>query len=98
MKSKFVFTIGTILALLAGLLALPSSASAATSVLLPVSYTTTAGGDGGQPVANIQAQDQSGSQNDWNKYVEFTTPSANYAGYRTYTVPGGISPSSITAI
>ncbi len=98
MKSKFAITIGTILALLAGLFAMPSPASAATSVLLPVSYTTTAGGDGGQPVANIQVQDQSGSQNDWNKYVEFTTPSANYAGYRSYTVPGGISPSSITAI
>jgi hypothetical protein len=98
MKSKIAITFGIILALLAGLFAMPSPASAATSVLLPISYTTTAGGDGGQPVANIQVQDQSGSQNNWNKYVEFQTPSANYAGYRTYTVPGGISPSSITAI
>jgi len=99
MKRNLVFSICTILALLAGSLAMPSPASAASSTLLPVSYTTTSGGSGGQPVANLTVQDQSGSQNDWNKYIEFTTPSTNtYAGYRTYTVPGSISASSITAI
>lgn len=99
MKRNLVFSICTILAMLAGSLAMPSPAAAASSTLLPVSYTTTSGGSGGQPVANITVQDQSGSQNNWNKYIEFTTPGTNtYAGYRTYTVPGAITPASITAI
>lgn len=75
-----------------------TAVSAATNTLLPTAYVTTAGGSGGQPVANLHIQDQSGTQDDWNKYVEFTTPSANYAGYRQYTLPAGISPSSLTGI
>ncbi len=99
MKRNLAFSICTILALLFGLLAVPSQAWAASSTLLPVSYTTTSGGDGGQPVTVLTVQDQSGSQNNWNNYVEFTTPSTNtYAGYRVYTVPGTIPAASITAI
>ncbi|HEX2997714.1 MAG TPA: DUF1565 domain-containing protein, partial [Anaerolineales bacterium] len=99
MKRKLAFSIGVIVVLLLACVAAPSPAFAATSTLLPVSFTTTSGGDGGQPVANLQVQDQSGSQNDWNKYVEFTTPGTKtYAGYRTYTVPTSIGLSSITAI
>jgi hypothetical protein len=71
----------------------------ATATFSPTSYTTTTGGSGGQPVANLSAQDQSGSQNDWNKYVEFTTPgTAKYAGYRTYTVPSSVTLSTINAL
>jgi hypothetical protein len=77
----------------------PAGSLAASVVITPSSYTTTSGNDGGQPVANLQVKDQSGSQNNWNKYVEFTTPgSATYAGYRSYTVPGGIAPATVTAI
>ena len=98
MKRKLVFSLCTILALLAALFAAPSHVSADSNTLLPVSYTTTSGASGGQPVTNLHVQDQSGSQNDWDKYVEFNTPSAAYAGYRSYTVPTAISIGSITAI
>jgi hypothetical protein len=78
----------------------PSSLeSQAVTTLSPTAYVTTTGASGGQPVANLATQDQSGSQNDWNKYVEFNTPgTAKYAGYRRYTVPTSVTPSSITGI
>jgi hypothetical protein len=67
--------------------------------LNPTSYVTSTGGSGGQPVTNLNVQDQSGSQNNWNKYVEFTTPgTARYVGYRTYTVPTSVTPSTITSL
>ena len=76
----------------------PSVETAATSVtLLPASYTTTRGADGGQPVANLRAQDQSGTQNDWYSYVEFQTPGERYFGYRSYTLDG-IDPASLTSL
>ena len=97
MKRKLVFSLCTILALLSVLFGAPSRVLADSSTLLPVSYTTTSGADGGQPVTNLHVQDQSGSQNDWDKYVEFNTPTA-YAGYRSYTVPTAIATGNITAI
>ncbi len=88
-----------IIVLVALFLTASSSAQAATTILLPNAYTTTQGGDGGQPVTNLHVQDQSGSQNNWNKYVEFTTPgTTQYQGYRTYTVPGSLAISAITGI
>ena len=76
-----------------------SSAVTAVTTLLPVAYTTTSGASGGQPFTNLHGQDQSGTQNDWNKYVEFTTPGTqNYLGYRSYTLPPAINPTAITAI
>jgi hypothetical protein len=80
-------------------LCLPAtSVFAATNTLLPNAYVTTSGGSGGQPVANLRVQDQSGTQDNWNKYVQFTTPGVNYAGYRRYMLPAGISPASISGI
>lgn len=76
-----------------------NSAAATTTTLLPTRYATTSGADGGQPVGNLHVQDQSGTQNDWNKYVEFLTPgSQKYIGYRSYTLPSTIDPATITAI
>lgn len=76
-----------------------SSAVTAVTTLLPVAYTTTSGAAGGQPVSNLHVQDQSGTQNEWNKYVEFTTPgSQKYIGYRSYTLPATIAPTAITAL
>ncbi len=68
--------------------------------LAPVSYTTLSGTSGGQPVSALAVQDQSGTQDTWNDYVEFDTVSAApyYQGYRTYTLPGTVSPSSVTAL
>jgi len=85
----------SLLAVLAGLFVMPLSALAASNTLSPVSYTTTSGTSGGQPVSNLAVQDQSGTANDWDKYVEFI---GSYAGYRAYTLPGSITPSSITAL
>ena len=98
MKFAKLFTLLAAISLLASLFLPLTSVFAATDTLLPSAYVTTSGGSGGQPVANLHVQDQSGTQDDWNKYVEFTTPSANYAGYRKYTLPAGISPASITGI
>ena len=70
--------------------------TAVSKTLLPQSYTTTSGISGGQPVASMQVQDQSGTANNWNKYVEFG--SGLYAGYRSYTLPASISPSSVATI
>lgn len=76
------------------------SAATTTITLLPTSYTTTSGASGdGQVVTNLHLQDQSGQQDDWDKYVEFTTPSIkNYIGHRSYTVPANLDLATITAI
>ncbi len=67
--------------------------------LSPTSYVTLAGGSGGQSVTNLNVQDQSGSQNDFNKYVEFTTPgTAKYVGYRKYTVPASVTLSTVSSL
>ncbi|MBV1856338.1 endo alpha-1,4 polygalactosaminidase [Catellatospora tritici] len=80
----------------AGVALNPSPASAATSVLTPSSLTTSAGTvGGGQPVTNLNVQDQSGTQDTWSKYVEF---GGAYSGQLTYAVPGGVSASAVTGI
>lgn len=69
------------------------------TTLSPTAYVTSSGASGGQSVANLAVQDQSGSQNDWNKYLEFNTPNTSrYIGYRRYTVPTSVTISSITGI
>jgi hypothetical protein len=71
-----------------------------TTTLVPSSYTTTKGADGGQAVAtSIDLLDESGTTNTWSKYVEFqTTSSSDYAGYQTFTLPTTIAPASISSI
>jgi len=98
--NKRTFFVGLALALVCSSIVLTGYPvqAATTTILLPSSYVTTSGSDGGQPVTNLHVQDQSGTQDDWNKYVEFTTPSSNYAGYRRYYLPSGIDRQSITAI
>ena len=87
--------------LIAGLTACgASSTQAASSTLVPTSYTTTAGTSGGQAVAtSIAIQDLTGSQDSWNKYVEFgPNGSQKYDGYQSFTLPTSITPASITSI
>lgn len=99
MKFAKLFTLLAAISLLASLFLPLTSAFAATDTLLPTAYVTTSGGSGGQPVSNLHVQDQSGTQDNWNKYVEFTTPgSSKYAGYRKYTLPAGINPANITGM
>jgi hypothetical protein len=85
--------------ILAATLAGATATSAATTAIAPGSITTTAGATGGQPVTNLAMQDLSGTTDNWNKYVEFGPSGATaYAGYRTYTLPASVVPSSVTAI
>lgn len=77
------------------------SAAATTTTLLPMRYATTSGADGGQPVSALAVLDSPNTQNDadWLKYLELYTPnSAKYIGYRSYTLPAGIDPATITAL
>ncbi len=84
-------------ALLWGVLAVTAvaPAGAASTTLTPASLTTTLGSTGGQPVSALRVQDQSGTADAWNKYVELN---GRYAGYATFTVPGTISPTSVTGV
>lgn len=72
--------------------------AASITTLHPVSYTTLTGSDGGQMVNALWIQDETGSDDHWDRYVEFYTPGTVYKGYRTYTLPAGIDPASITAL
>ncbi|MFN8195273.1 MAG: endo alpha-1,4 polygalactosaminidase [Nocardioidaceae bacterium] len=70
-------------------------AGAATTTLTPASLTTTTGSTGGQGVAALRVQDQSGTTDTWAKYVELN---GRYAGYAGFTVPGTIAPASVTGL
>ena len=71
-----------------------SSGSGSTITLVPSSYVTTVGTSGGQAVAtSIDLLDESGTENIWNKYVEFD---GLYAGYQVFTLPTTIARSSVT--
>jgi hypothetical protein len=76
----------------------PASGAAAAATLFPTSYATLRGGDGGQHVSALALNDQSGTQNDWRRYVEFTTPGATYSGHRTFRLPAGVDPATMTRI
>ena len=66
------------------------------TMLVPLSYVTTAGTTSGQPVASsIDLLDESGTANIWNKYVEFQ---GKYAGYQVFNLPVGIAPSAVKSI
>jgi hypothetical protein len=86
--------------LIAGLTACGASTQAATTTLVPTSYTTTAGTDGGQAVAtSIAIQDLTGSKDSWNKYVEFGPKGSQaYVGYQSFTLPTSVSPNTVSAI
>ena len=74
-------------------------ADCAVITLHPSSYKTTRAGDGGQPVANLAVLDQTGSQDNWDKYVELNTPGGiSYRGYRSYFLSAGLDPAKIKAI
>ncbi|MCB0094321.1 MAG: right-handed parallel beta-helix repeat-containing protein [Caldilineaceae bacterium] len=66
--------------------------------LQPTGYVTEQGSDGGQSATNLHVMDQSGSQNNWDKYVELETTSKNYRGHRFYALPANIDPASITSL
>lgn len=76
-------------------------ASTATVTLHPTSYVTLSGTTGDQPASVLSVLDQSGTQNDWNTYVEFQPAagaSPSYQGYRTYALPPTIAPDSVQSL
>ena len=80
---------------------LQAQAAAASVTLHPVAYVTLLGADGGQPVSVLSVRDQSGTQNNWNKYVEFDTSSSaspSYMGYRTYSLSTSVAPASLQSL
>lgn len=77
---------------------LVSSLASKAITLKAVSLTTQMGGTGGQPVGVLGTKDQSGSADNWNKYVEFTTPNSRYQGYMVYSVPSSLPLKKITAL
>ena len=99
-SSLFIQSIVVLIIVVAGAFAAtPVAAQSNTETLVADSMTTSSGTIGsGQSVSNIQVQDQSGSQDDWNNYVEFLSTSSAYQGYRSYTLPNTITPSAITSL
>lgn len=90
------------LLLLAGLMVV---VPAQTALASPVNVSTLAPGSivdtRGDHVGDVNAlavQDQSGTQDDPRRYVRFGGPGESYTGYRTYTLPTEVSPSSVTTI
>lgn len=70
-----------------------------TTTLLAADLTTLSGATGsGQPVTNLHVQDQSGSQNDWDNYIEFLSEEVVYQGYRTYVLPSQIESSQVISM
>jgi endo-alpha-1,4-polygalactosaminidase (GH114 family) len=93
---------GLPLLLLAGLIAaVPAGTASAGPVdettLVPISIIDTKGSHTGD-VAALAVRDQSGAEDDPSKYVRFGAPGESYAGFRVYTLPTEVSPSSITTI
>jgi endo-alpha-1,4-polygalactosaminidase (GH114 family) len=80
----------------------PAAAAASTggvtlSALKPASIVDTVGTHVGS-VDALATRDQSGTADDPAKYVRLGGSGATYSGYRTYTLPAGVSPSTVTTI
>jgi hypothetical protein len=63
------------------------AAPAATLAIGPSAYETERGADGGQPVAEMGVQDQSGADDDPTRYVRFDGTAAPYRGVHHFFVP-----------
>jgi len=76
-----------------------ADASITTLTLTPSSLTTTQGSSAGS-VASMRTLDEAGVGSNPSKYIQFQAKTAKttYAGYRTYTLPTPVTPSSIIAI
>jgi hypothetical protein len=87
-----------LLALLAACVPLqPALAVSDALALAPVSMTHESGGAEGD-IAALARRDQTGWDDQPANYVAFVTPGVKYAGYRTYQLPAGVVPASITAL
>ncbi len=67
-------------------------------ILSATSITDVVGTHTGQ-VSALATKDQTGTQNDPSKYVQFGLPSGQlYLGYRSYFLPTSVAPSTVTTI
>jgi hypothetical protein len=72
---------------------------ATTSItLVPNSYVTTSGASGGQPASNLSTLTESGTNDDWDAYVEFQTPKTLYSGYQAFTLPSNVPAAAINSM
>jgi hypothetical protein len=66
--------------------------------IAPSSITAQQGSFSGS-VSTLASKDQTGTQNDSTKYIQFGTPSGQqFSGYLSFIAPSGITPSQITSI
>ena len=89
MKSTYyrIATFITIIMLVLGTHTNGQASGSSDQNLTPISYTTTSGSTGGQPVNALAVKDQSGKDNNANAYVLFTTPGVAYEGIQVFTLP-----------
>jgi Glycoside-hydrolase family GH114/N-terminal glycosyl-hydrolase-114-associated domain/Fibronectin type III domain len=75
------------------------AANAATTTISPSTLVSTKGSVAtGQTVANLAVKDQSGTADTFSKYVEFDSTATGYAGYRQYSLPPSLAPSTVTGV
>lgn len=82
-------------AMLAALLVLVATSSCQLNTLFASTFTTVLGSDNGQPLAALSALDQSGTANDWGRYIAFYPSASGYQGVFTFQLPGEIDRSTI---
>ncbi len=89
---------GRVVVLLFAFLILSPIAEAGDIALSPISYQSSSGSDGGQSVSSLSTADQSGVDDDWDRYVEFYTDGVLYSGTRKYFVPENVDLTTLTQI
>src|SRR5580704_11655635 len=86
------------LAALSAAAILPAASPVTQTILAPTSVTDVTGTHSGSVTA-LALKDQTGTASDTSKYVQFGIPAGqSYQGYRSYFLPGSISPSAISTI
>ena len=105
MKPSLCLKIGGLLAILLACLepavtALPAGAigTGGSARLSPVSYKTTRGSDGGEPVANLAVMNQTGTDDQPSAYVTFLTLGTPYQGHRSYYLPAAVLRTSVSSM
>ncbi len=64
----------------------------------PAALTTTLGSHSGQPLSVLAVHDQTGNQNDWERYKEFYPTATGYRGILAFDLPPDVDPAQITDI
>lgn len=73
-------------------------AATAVQTLAPASISVKRGATSAQPVSVLAVKDQSGTDDNWNSYIEFTPASTGAAAVFTYPLPAGMNPAQIKTL